>query len=80
MRRSAADIVAPGDVAIGDGHALEGPGIARIAGLQDVLGEGVTHFEGGNILLRCPPRGHQAGGAADEFIISPARFLQARMD
>ena len=43
----AAEIQAAGN----RGSVLTAEGIARIAGLQDVLGEGVTSFDGGNIIL-----------------------------
>ena len=36
---------------IGTDHELNAAGIARIAGLQAVLGTGVTSFQGGNIIL-----------------------------
>ncbi len=49
--RSATEIVAPGDQPIRAGHALEDSGIARIPGLQSVVGAGVTSYDGGNIIL-----------------------------
>ncbi|WP_200956447.1 peroxidase family protein [Nocardioides sp. Soil777] len=44
---------------LGTDHELNAAGIARIAGLQDVLGTGVTSFQGGNIIL---------GGAGSDLI------------
>ncbi|HET8961150.1 peroxidase family protein [Nocardioides sp.] len=49
--RNVAGVVVPGDVPIGAGHGLEPAGIARIPGLQEVLGEGVTSFDTGNLIL-----------------------------
>ena len=57
--RVAADIIAPGDAAIGDGHQLTGPGIDRIQGLQGVVGSGVRSYSGGNIIL---------GGGGDDIL------------
>ncbi|WP_159083677.1 peroxidase family protein [Nocardioides terrigena] len=44
---------------LGTDHELNAAGIARIAGLQAVLGTGVTSFQGGNIIL---------GGAGSDLI------------
>jgi hypothetical protein len=44
---------------LGTDHELNAAGIARIAGLQAVVGAGVTSFQGGNILL---------GGAGSDLI------------
>ena len=57
--RSATEIVAPGDQPIRAGHALEDSGIARIPGLQGVVGAGVTSYDGGNIIL---------GGAGSDIL------------
>jgi Ca2+-binding RTX toxin-like protein len=49
--RSAVEGAEPEIAPIGAGHELEAPGIARISGLQAVVGAGVDHFDSGNIIL-----------------------------
>ncbi|MEA2246721.1 MAG: hypothetical protein QOH46_1250, partial [Solirubrobacteraceae bacterium] len=48
--------------------ALDAPGIARIAGLQDLLGAGVTSFAGGDILLGGGGSDTIEGREADDII------------
>ncbi|MCX6462883.1 MAG: hypothetical protein NTW05_04735 [Pseudonocardiales bacterium] len=57
--RDAAEIAPAAGEPADSAHALTAEGIARIAGLQDLLGAGVTSFSSGNILL---------GGAGNDVI------------
>ena len=76
--RTAADIVVAGDQPIGLGHSLDTAGIARIAGLQGVLGTGVSSFAGGNIILGGDGSDTIEGRGGDD-IIDGDRWLRVRL-
>ena len=76
--RTADDIVAAGDQPISQGHALGAAGIARISGLQAVLGTGVTSFAGGNIILGGDGSDTLEGRGGDD-ILDGDRWLHVRL-
>ena len=60
------------------GSVLDAAGIARIAGLQDLLGTGVTSFSAGNIILGGDGSDIIEGRMGDD-LIDGDRFLNARI-
>lgn len=76
--RTADDVVAAGDQPIAQGHALEAEGIARISGLQDVLGTGVTSFAAGNIILGGDGSDTLEGRGGND-ILDGDRWLKVRL-
>jgi Ca2+-binding RTX toxin-like protein len=60
------------------GSALDADGIARIAGLQELLGEGVTSFAVGDIILGGGGSDSIEGGGGDD-IIDGSRWLDVQI-
>jgi Ca2+-binding RTX toxin-like protein len=71
-------VVAPGDTPIGDGHTLHPNGIARISGLQDVVGEGVASYAAGNIIIGGDGSDVLEGRGGDD-ILDGDKYLDVRL-